>query len=221
MKIISLTQPLPPHHNLSPEEWIVYQARISSPQNQHQHATGHRLLSYCLRNGHWSVFDMVDVTMELQTTRGIMAQVLRHHSFRFQEFSQRYANASTQFPAIEIREKHVEGNRQGSGAVSDLLTMHAQEVIAESGGNYEWLLENGAAPESARFVLPLATPTTAYMKGSVRSWITYFWQRCDPHAQKEHREMAEACLAAFSEHFPICHRLATEGRMRYVENTES
>lgn len=221
MKIIAITRPEPPHEKLTPEEWMVYQARISSPQNQHNHKTGHWLLKYCLRNGHWSVFDMVDVTMEIKTTRAIMAQVLRHHSFRFQEFSQRYAAMSEEFPPVEIRLKHEDGNRQGSAAVCDKLTQRAQECIALSGSQYDLMLAEGAAPESARFLLPLATPTTAYMKGSVRSWITYFWQRCDHHAQKEHRDVAYACLAAFKEHFPLCHALVVGGRMSYVPNPEN
>jgi len=116
-EIISITKTIKADLlELTPEEFIVWQARISSPHNQDNHATGHKLLRYCLTNGHWSVFDMVDVTFEVHTSRAIMAQILRHSSFRFQEFSQRYAEVKDfDFSDLEIRLKHDEGNRQGSG----------------------------------------------------------------------------------------------------------
>lgn len=219
-EIVSITKPVKSELlQLSPEQFIVYQARVSSPHNQHQHDTGHKLLRYCLREGHWSVFDMVDVTFEIQTSRAIMAQILRHHSFRFQEFSQRYAVAQDiSFDGLEVRLKHDEGNRQGSGEPSDLLSRHAICMTEQADLDYDWLIKQGAAPESARMVLPLATPTTAYMKGSVRSWITYFWQRCSPHAQKEHRLLAEKIFEGFAEHFPVCAELVLGGKMTYTTN---
>lgn len=217
--LVSYTHPIGDLGHLTPEEFIAYQARVSSPQNQDKHDTAFKLLSYCLRNGHWSVFDMVDVTFEIETSRAIMAQVLRHWSFRFQEFSQRYATVGDCQP-VEIRVKHEGGNRQGSAEVDYELSAYAASATGDSFGDYQHLLNLGAAPECARFVLPLATTTRAYMKGSVRSWITYFWQRLDGHAQKEHRELAELIFAKFKVLFPAMAQLVTEGRMRYLSDED-
>ena len=216
---ISVTQAIPgaiPElpADASPEAVIVYTARVSAPENQTKHFTALRLLSYCMRHGHWSVFEMVDLTMEIETSRAIAAQVLRHRSFSFQEFSQRYSAVTKLgdqlFETLELRPKHVAGNRQGSdesnafppaiaghiaGKVADLLT-NAEDL-------YQNLLQEGVAPECARMVLPLATKTRIYMKGSVRSWIHYFKVRCDSHAQKEHRLLAEAIKAEFAKVFPV------------------
>lgn len=219
-EIISITKPTKADL-LTPEQFIVFQARVSSPHNQHNHDTGEGLLRYCLQNGHWSVFDMVDVTFEIHTSRAIMAQILRHSSFKFQEFSQRYAKVKVKdldFSDLELRFKHEGGNRQGSGEVSDQATWSAQELIFDCVREYNELIGDGIAPESARMVLPLCTPTRAYMKGSVRSWITYFWQRRSAHAQKEHRDLANSIFAQFSEHFPLCAAIADAGQMKYVLN---
>ena len=219
-EIVSITQPIKANLlELTPEQFIVYQARVSSPNNQLNHDTGAGLLRYCLMNGHWSVFDMVDVTFEIVTSRAIMAQVLRHSSFKFQEFSQRYAEVKDfDFSDLEIRYKHDGGNRQGSGEVSSILSEHAIFEVGKAAEEYEWMLDCGAAPESARMVLPLCTPTRAYMKGSVRSWITYFWQRRSAHAQKEHRDLANSIFDQFAEHFPLCASIADAGQMKYVLN---
>lgn len=216
-ELVAITKPVGGLSNLTPEEFIAYQARVSSPQNQDNHDTALRLLAYCLKNGHWSVFETVDVTFEIETSRAIMAQILRHWSFRFQEFSQRYATAGAHEP-IEIRHKHKDGNRQGSSDVDYELTAYAASAASDSFGDYEHLLNLGAAPECARFVLPLSTTTRAYMKGSVRSWITYFWQRLDPHAQKEHRDLARIMFHQFEQPFPNIAKLVEGGRMRYVAN---
>ena len=215
---ISITAPLPGAipglpDGASPEAVIVYTARASSPENQTKHLTGARLLSYCINHGHWSVFEMVDVTFEIETSRAIAAQILRHRSFSFQEFSQRYSAVSKLgaqlFEPLELRPKHVAGNRQGSdeanafpkaiaghlaGKVADFLTC-AEDV-------YQDLLHEGVAPECARMVLPLATRTRLYMTGSVRSWIHYLQVRCDSHAQKEHRIIADAVKGHFTSLFP-------------------
>lgn len=230
-EIVSITKPIKADLlGLTPEQFIVYQARVSSPHNQHNHDTGHKLLRYCLREGHWSVFDMVDATFEIQTSRAIMAQILRHHSFRFQEFSQRYAPVvdggfyMDGWDDVEMRFAHEKGNRQGSdeeGPAPLGLTHLAKTACVEAHRTYRHLLQSNIAPESARMVLPLATPTTAYMKGSVRSWITYFWQRCSSHAQKEHRQLADLMFAGFSEHFPICADLCANGRMTYTPNAQA
>jgi len=221
-EIVSITKPVKADLlDITPEEFIVYQARVSSPNNQHNHDTGEKLLRYCLQNGHWSVFDMVDVTFEIHTSRAIMAQILRHSSFRFQEFSQRYAEVTDfDFSDLEIRLKHDEGNRQGSGEANPAMTFAAQPVIRNNALMYSFLVGDNAAPESARMILPLCTPTKAYMKGSVRSWITYFWQRRSAHSQKEHRDLANSIFTQFAEHFPLCAKLADEGKMQYVLNEE-
>lgn len=219
-EIVSITKPIKADLlELTPEQFIVYQARVSSPNNQLNHDTGAGLLRYCLMNGHWSVFDMVDVTFEIVTSRAIMAQVLRHSSFKFQEFSQRYAEVKDfDFSDLEIRMKHEGGNRQGSGELNQEMTHASYQVIINNSLMYSFLVEDGAAPESARMVLPLCTPTRAYMKGSVRSWITYFWQRRSAHAQKEHRDLANSIFAQFAEHFPLCASIADAGQMKYVLN---
>ncbi len=161
---------------------------------------------------------MVDVTMEITTSRAMMAQILRHSSFKFQEFSQRYAEIyEFDWSDLEMRDKAVGGNRQGSGKVNELMTHDMLRAVRNAGYDYEMLIGAGIAPESARMILPLATPTNAYMKGSVRSWITYFWQRCSKHAQKEHRLLAEAMFEQFKPHFPVISELITKGKMVYVE----
>ena len=217
---ISVTQAIPgaiPElpADASPETVIVYTARVSAPENQTKHFTALRLLSYCMRHGHWSVFEMVDLTMEIETSRAIAAQVLRHRSFSFQEFSQRYS-AVTKLgdlvEPVEMRAKHVEGNRQGSGDnIGWMPVPHAsysvnditQSALKHAEQAYGELLAAGVAPECARMVLPLATKTRIYMKGSVRSWIHYFKVRCDGHAQKEHRLLAEAIKVEFAKVFPV------------------
>lgn len=196
---------------MTPEQFIVYTARVSNPSNQMNTDTAEKLLSYLVRHSHWSPFDMVDMILEIECPRAIGTQILRHWSFRFQEFSQRYAVVSPEHRAsawdhVEVRFAHSGGNRQGSSEVGPApmgLTHDAQLACAESMSAYQKLIRSDIAPESARMVLPLATLTTMYMKGSVRSWMTYFWQRLDPHAQKEHRELAEQMFTIFAAHFPI------------------
>lgn len=231
---VSITRPdgLPmegrPGNTLTPEQYLAYVARVSSPQNQDNHDTAERLLRYCLVNSHWSVFETVTMTLQVHTSRAVMAQILRHHSFRFQEFSQRYAPVEVPMQPegwrdLEMRFAHDKGNRQGSDEAGESpmgLTHLAQSACADSARAYKRLLDSGIAPECARMVLPLATPTTAYMIGNVRSWITYFWQRgsgpCG-HAQKEHRvQVADPAFDIFREHFPALAKVVSEGIMRYV-----
>lgn len=226
-KIVAITKPLMEAllpgkvGEMSPEEFMAYCARVSNPSNQMNHETSGRLLRYCLVNGHWSVFEQVDVTMELKTNRAIMAQVLRHHSARFQEFSQRYAEVSDfDFTDVQVAKKHEQGNRQGSGEDDAELTGIAHDAMMESVGFYQTLIERGASPETARFVLPLATPTTAYMKAPVRTWITYFWQRRDAHAQGLHRELADLAFAEFEKHFPLIAKIIDEGKTRYITHAD-
>lgn len=200
-QLISITRPVDP--DVSPENLIVQEARVSNPDNEKNFETSEKLLTYCFMNGHYSIFEMVDMTVKIETSRAIMAQVLRHHSFRFQEWSQRYSEVDkADWSHVEMRKKG-SSNRQGSLGVDNNACDYANSSCLASEKDYRDLVSTGIAPESARMVLPLATPTSAYMKGSVRSWITYFWQRCDPHTQKEHRELAEAIFVIFKEQFPI------------------
>lgn len=213
-KLIAVTRT---EETMSPEESIVYMARVSSPNNQDKHDTAYKLLTYLVKHGHWSPFDMVDMTVEIYTSRAIMAQILRHWSFRFQEFSQRYSEVDLiDWNHLEARQKHVEGNRQGSGENSNVGLFHLKQSCLASECAYQHLLQLGIAPESARMALPLAVPTRAYMKGSVRSWMTYFWQRLDPHAQKEHKELAEDIFQIFEEIFPNIAKMVTNGKPSYL-----
>jgi thymidylate synthase (FAD) len=204
-QLVAITQPLGQLAEVckTSEDILVYIARVSNPQNQANVETGAKLLRYCLERSHWSVFEGVTATFELQTSRAIAAQILRHRSFTFQEFSQRYAAVTGGHEPIELRMKG-DTNRQGSLGVADpVLQEIAEDAVLFCERTYGKLLEMGVAPESARFVLPLATTTTLYMTGSLRSWITYFMQRCDAHAQKEHRLLALEMRTQLAEQLPV------------------
>lgn len=202
---VSVTQA---DENLTPEQLIVQIARVSNPSNQHNHTTGPKLLRYCIDHKHWSPFEMVDWTVCIETSRAIAAQMLRHGSFRFQEFSQRYATidklGDDLFEPIELRMKG-EKNRQGSGAVIEDKELRAlvDGFLEEARYVYETLHKANVAPECARMILPLATRTRLYMKGSIRSWIHYLIVRVDKDAQKEHRLAAEEIEVLFRQQFPI------------------
>ena len=189
------------------EELIAYAARVSAPQNQMSHASAPKLLKYCLNHGHYSVFETVGMTVEIKTTRAIAAQILRHRSFTFQEFSQRYAKVDVTIPPVEARLQDTK-NRQNS-IVTDDIELHQwfsdeQKKLYETSVElYEKALEKGVAKESARFVLPLATPTTLYMTGNVRSWIFYINLRASNGTQKEHSAVANAIKQIFKEEFPV------------------
>lgn len=193
---------------LTPDQLLVYAARVSNPNNQQNHLTGPGLLNFCMREGHWSVFDQADLTVEIETSISISMQILRHWSAKFQQFSQRYAEVSKLGMILEpvrLRWKAQGGNRQGSG--EDLPEEHVLHYVFNNAVElsvraYMTLIEGGIAPESARFVLPLCTKTRLYMKGSARTWIHYLDQRESPHAQKEHRLVANAIRAEFQKHFP-------------------
>lgn len=190
------------------ERHIAYCARVSNPTNQsNQKFSG--LLRYCIQHNHWSIFEQAFLTLEINTTRAIAAQILRHRSFTFQEFSQRYADTNlltNNIPLPELRRQD-EKNRQNSiDDIPDYLKLTLLEeirVLFEHSQNmYNRLLEKGIAKECARFVLPLATPTRLYMTGSVRSWITYIDLREKNGTQKEHMEIAKAAKCIFSCKFP-------------------
>ena len=203
---------------MSPEEMIAYFARVSNPENQHNTKTAPKLLLYLIQQGHWSPFSMVSLTVKVKTTRAIMQQVLRHWTMDFQEFSQRYsAVEDMDFTGVNARMKHAGGNRQGSGDEDQHLTGRMQELCAESACNYDQLINDGVAPECARMILPAGVPTTAYITASVRTMITYFWQRLDPHAQKEHQDLAWSIFAAFEEAFPVLADIVTSNKPVVVQ----
>jgi thymidylate synthase (FAD) len=189
------------------EALIVYAARVSNPSNQDNHETGERLLQYCIRHGHWSVFETASMTVEVVTSRAIAAQLLRHRSFTFQEFSQRYAEASD-FEPVQLR-RQAGSNRQSSSDDfgSEKLTNEVREYINDAIDNYEYLLEKGVARECARMMLPLCTQTTLYMTGNIRSWIHYLQQRLSEHTQLEHRQVAQEVQRIFAGEFPTIAKL--------------
>ena len=191
------------------EKTIGYIARVSNPKNQDNPKVG-GLLKYCIEHGHWSIFEQAHMTVQIETTRGLAAQILRHRSFTFQEFSQRYADSSLlgkEIPLPALRRQD-EKNRQNSIDDIDPLMQQDFEIkmqrhFVNSMHLYKDMLEAGIAKECARFVLPLATPTKLYMTGSVRSWIHYIDLRSAHGTQKEHMDVVEKARVIFKEQFPI------------------
>jgi thymidylate synthase (FAD) len=190
------------------EKNIAYCARVSNPNNQNNEKID-RLLKYCIDHQHWSIFEMAFMTLEIQTTRAIAAQILRHRSFTFQEFSQRYADANLlgDIPMFDIRSQDHENRQNSIDDISPLDKLKwgnkCSELMYQSVVLYNEMLEAGIAKECARFILPLATPTKLYMSGSVRSWITYINLRSSNGTQKEHQDIALECMNIFKEQFPI------------------
>jgi len=208
--LISITEVFPSDElfDVSPEQLIVYLARVSSPQNQGDFYSGPRLLRYLIDHCHWSPFEMVDMTVRIQTTRAIAAQILRHRSFSFQEFSQRYATVRPEnafLPCLARRQD--KKNRQQSTddlppETQEWFTREQTRVFDEAYRVYTEALEKGVAKECARFVLPLNTVTTMYMKGSIRSWIHYLQLRTKDDVQKEHRDIAVEIRGILCRNFP-------------------
>jgi len=207
--LISLSQGAGKLEGKSAQEVITYTARVSNPANQENFDTAAGLLKYCIREGHWSIFEQADMTLEINTTRGIAAQILRHRSFTFQEFSQRYADTKllSDTPLVPDLRRQDSKNRQNS--IDDFgiyvkLKMQGeiQEHFEKSQQLYNRLLDQGVAKECARFVLPLATPTRIYMKGSARSWIHYINLREKNGTQQEHMDIAKECKEVFKTAFP-------------------
>ena len=201
VKLVAITEPYVEGIE-SAEQLIAYCARVSNPSNQMNTETAPRLLRYCIKHGHWSVFETVSMTVEIETSRAIAAQLLRHRSFTFQEFSQRYAESQT-YEIVQLRTQDTK-NRQGSGSViDDFATKRiADYAIITAFHGYQDLIAAGVSKETARMVLPLCTSTILYMTGNVRSWIHYFEQRCAEHTQKEHRDVAYAVRDIFNKNFP-------------------
>ena len=189
------------------EKTMAYIARVSNPSNQDNEKYA-GLLKYCIKHNHWSVFEQSTMTLEIETTRAIAAQILRHRSFTFQEFSQRYAASTAlgDIPLPELRRQDLK-NRQNSTDDIDPFVVQKYDILMEehfkaSMDLYNKMLEDGIAKECARFVLPLSTPTRIYMTGSCRSWIHYINLRSAHGTQKEHMDIAEACRKVFTEQFP-------------------
>ena len=190
------------------EKTMGYVARVSNPSNQENPKVA-GLLKYCVKHQHWSVFEQAFMTLEIETTRGLAAQILRHRSFTYQEFSQRYADSSLlgeTIPLPELRRQDTK-NRQNSIDDIDPFTVQKYQMLMQDHFKdamdlYQKMLDEGIAKECARFVLPLATPTRLYMSGSCRSWIHYITLRSANGTQKEHMDIAEACKQIFIEQFP-------------------
>ena len=190
------------------EKNMAFVARVSNPNNQgNENFSG--LLKYCIKHQHWSVFEQAHLTLEIETTRAIAAQILRHRSFTFQEFSQRYAQSDEigEINLPELRRQDIK-NRQNSiddldKDIVDKLNRQMITLFSSAQALYNQMIESGVAKECARMVLPLCTPTRIYMTGSVRSWIHYIDLRSAHGTQKEHMEIAESCKDIFKEQFPI------------------
>jgi thymidylate synthase (FAD) len=214
-KIIALTNPIlsawetQTESPIGAEAFIAYTARVSNPSNQHNTLTAPKLLSYLIKNKHWSPFEMVSITMEINTTRDISHQIIRHRSFSFQEFSQRYADPTKDMSFV-TREARLQDakNRQNSIEFEDVVKkqnwdikqQHLQHSAEQA---YRWAVENGIAKEQARAVLPEGLTTTRlYMSGTLRSWIHYIDVRAEAGTQKEHRQVALSAQKEILQHFP-------------------
>jgi thymidylate synthase (FAD) len=203
VKLVSLSQPQIDSTISTPEELIVYCARVSNPNNQLNKESSPKLINYLIKHKHWSPFEMATMCVEIQTSRAIAAQILRHRSFSFQEFSQRYSTA-TELEPIEFR---IQGktNRQVGDEEIQLSPFQASMVEDAEAAclvAYELLVASGIAKECARMILPLSTQTTMYMSGSIRSWIHYLEIRTKEDTQKEHREIAFKIKDIFVSNFP-------------------
>jgi thymidylate synthase (FAD) len=209
VKLVAYTQP---HEDYKDEvgkdvkEFIAFCARVSNPSNQMNHETSDRLLNYLKKHAHWSPFEMASATMEIETTRDIARQMLRHRSFSFQEFSQRYADVRDMEETMVVRKARLqdEKNRQNSIITDDVRLhdaweVHQRAVWQRAMHAYNWAIENGIAKEQARAVLPEGnTPSRLYMNGTLRSWIHFIELRSGPETQLEHRLVAQECAKAIS-----------------------
>jgi thymidylate synthase (FAD) len=207
VNLVSLTSPKIKDIN-NQEDLVAYCARVSSPQNQTNFESAPKLLKYLIKNKHWSPFEMIDMTLEIKTSRAIAAQILRHRSFSFQEFSQRYSVAN-EFQDIELRLQGDKNRQVGEELISknhpeyDNLNRLISDALSTSQHCYDTMIDNGIAKEVARMILPLTTETTMYMKGSLRSWVHYIDLRTEKNTQKEHRDIATECKEIFIKEFPV------------------
>jgi len=190
------------------EKMMAYVARVSNPNNQ-ENPNYAGLLGYCIKHGHWSVFEQAHMTLEIETTRGLAAQILRHRSFTYQEFSQRYASTNLLRADVELPEIRRQDTKNRQNSIDDLdpevvdkLNRQMVTLFSSASALYSQMLDAGVAKECARFVLPLACPTRLYMTGSVRSWYHYIVLRSANGTQKEHMDIANECKRIFQEQFP-------------------
>ena len=191
------------------EKHIAYCARVSNPNNQNNDNYA-KLLKYCIDHQHWSIFEHGFMTVQINTTRGLAAQILRHRSFTFQEFSQRYADATLLAEGVPLFELRRQDTKNRQNSIDDIdqeivfkWNSKLREHFAKSKAIYDGMIKDGIAKECARFVLPLATPTRLYMSGTIRSWIHYIELRSGHGTQKEHMLIAQECKRIFIEQFPI------------------
>jgi len=195
------------HSTPDGDDLVAYMARVSNPDNQNNTETSARLIKYLIKHKHWSPFEMVNMCLEINTTRSIAAQILRHRSFSFQEFSQRYADVTARPAPIAVRRQDLK-NRQDSIDDIDPYTQQDFQIKAEhvydmSFKLYQEMLQAGVAKECAREVLPLSTPTKLYMNGTLRSWIHYTDLRCSNGTQLEHKVIADECRKHIESCFPL------------------
>lgn len=206
VKLISITKPVSEEtKNLTAEELTAYVARVSNPANQMNSETAPKLLGYCIKNAHWSVFEHINFTVEIKTSRAIAAQILRHRSAVFQEFSQRYAEAMDNefYPARRQDQKNRQNSIDDMNDEDQTWFNDAQKKNWESASSmYKEALKRGIAKEQARFLLPLSTQTTIYMTNNVRNWIHYIDLRTTQGTQLEHREIALEIKEIFKKEFP-------------------
>ena len=209
VKLISCTQGAGELEGKSPQDVISFVARVSNPHNQENYRTASGLLKYCILHNHWSIFETASMTLEINTNRGIAAQVLRHRSFCFQEFSQRYADTkllNQEIPVPDLRKQDLKNRQNSTNDLPPGMVQQYQKKIEKHFEDamhlYNNLLDNGVAKESARFVLPLSTPTRIYMTGTCRSWIHYINLRTSNGTQQEHMDLAEQCRQVFTTVFP-------------------
>lgn len=211
VRLIGITQPVAEEFvcDTDAENLISYCARVSNPSNQSNFDTASKLLKYCIKHNHWSIFEMVNLTMEIETTRDIARQILRHRSFSFQEFSQRYAEVNTDTFVTREARLQDKSNRQNSidtdnKALNSAWHQMQQDVLYHARHAYKWAIDNGIAKEQARAVLPEGlTISRMYMQGSLRSWLHYTDLRSDNATQKEHRDIAIKCRQVIERHFPF------------------
>ena len=219
VRLISYSQPVEDfthQHLRDVQDLVAFCARVSNPSNQMNKETSEKLIKYLIKHQHWSPLEMVSACLEIDTTRDIAHQIVRHRSFSFQEFSQRYANPEDMADTFQTREARLqdEKNRQNSIELSDESELHhdwaqkQREVIDKARSVYEWAIHNGIAKEQARVVLPEGcTKTRLYMNGTIRSWVHYIELRGANGTQKEHMEIAHACAKVISKIFPIMNEL--------------
>jgi len=210
VKLIGITRPVDSDYGNTSADIVAYCARVSNPKNQKNFTTGPKLLSYMIREGHWSPFEMVHLTIEIETTRDIARQILRHRSFAFQEFSQRYADPTKELSFVERQARLQDPkNRQNSIEFDNSSEIHEEwkmkqlDVISATMDSYRWAIENGLAKEQARAILPEGlTQSRLYMAGNLRSWIHYCQLRMGNGTQLEHTEIATECWKILGKEFP-------------------